>query len=162
MAARHTRLRQYPRRRAGGSKTPPKRRVAVISPPLYRSLKSSSSTSSDGLSSNAVGMHPVMSLSYTLNPSSLTSFPNSGGMLPVSCQQFHGASCGSNPRERARTYRIANFSLGGPNISSRATTLDKPHDLMFSRERPSPYRPTCEHSNKSRSASSHHPSQVHR
>ena len=45
-----------------------------------------------------------MSLSYTLNPSSLTSFPNSGGMLPVNCQQFHGASCGSNPRERARAY----------------------------------------------------------
>ena len=47
-----------------------------------------------------------MLLSYTLNPSSLTSFPNSGGMLPVSCQQFHGASCGLNHRERAYTYRI--------------------------------------------------------
>ena len=62
----------------------------------------------------------------------------------------------------ACTYRIANFSLGSPNISSRAKTLDKPHDLMFGRERPSHYRPTCEHSNKSRSASSHHPSQEHR
>ena len=59
-----------------------------------------------------------MSLSYTLNPSSLTSFPNSGGMLPVSCQQFHGASCGSNPRERAYTYRIANFSVGSSDIRS--------------------------------------------
>ena len=62
----------------------------------------------------------------------------------------------------AGAYRIANFSLGSPNISSRAKTLDKPHDLMFGRERPSHYRPTCEHSNKSRSASSHHPSQEHR
>ena len=68
----------------------------------------------------------------------------------------------SNKSRSASSGSIANFSLGSPNISSRAKTLDKPHDLMFGRERPSHYRPTCEHSNKSRSASSHHPSQEHR
>ena len=104
MAARHTRLRQYPRRRAGGGKTPPKRRVAVISHPLYRSLKSGRApgfcleTSSGIYTGDCTAGRPSTRrtdcpLSWeVLNSTTLTSVKDSGVHICPLRSQFHLAA----------------------------------------------------------------------